>query len=307
VTSSARPRFLVLAILAALAAVLPGCPSGDDDDDSGEGEGEGEGEVCDPRTCNGAGEECCETATGTACVNTTNNFNHCGQCGGTCTVAGDNPAANLCVDGGCACGESAACDGTPDSTCCPFAGRPAECTDTLTNPEACGGCNNNCVAPGRPERQSDRCLDGACVCGDAGEACGGDLASTCCPDEGGATSRCVNVQTDPVNCGGCAFADRVDDETHTRGDGILDEHLRCDAEVANMCRIAQCVCGIPEDIGVEAAPCLGGRASTCCAPANPDDAELAVCANLDSDEAHCGACNSPCAKGQTCTNGECGG
>ena len=291
----ARPSILLFVLLAALGLATTGCPSSDDDDDTSAGEGEGEGEVCDPRTCDAPGE-CCETATGTACVNTTNNFNHCGQCGGAC----DQVAANLCVSGGCACGESDACDGTDESTCCPFAGRPAECVNTLTNPEACGGCNNNCVAPGQPEKQSDQCLDGACVCGDTGAACTGRLDSVCCPDDDGGAS-CHNVQTDVLNCGGCSNADR--DEPR---DGEPDAIHRCDPEMGNICRLAVCVCGIPEDIGVDPAPCAGGRASTCCAPANPADADLAVCANLDSDELHCGQCNNPCAKGENCTGGACG-
>jgi hypothetical protein len=296
VTPLARPGFLLVLLLAAA-----GCPSSDDDDDTIGGEGEGEGEVCDARTCDGVGQQCCDTTTGSACVNTTSNFNHCGECGSQC----DQLAANLCADGGCACGESEACDGTEESTCCPFGGRPAECVDTLSNAEACGGCNNNCIAPGTPEKQSDRCLDGGCVCGDAGEACDGNLSSTCCPDEGGGSS-CHNIQTDPENCGGCSLADRDEDDPHVRDDGILDEHHRCDAEVANICRLAACVCGIPEDIGVEPAACGGGPASTCCAPANPADADLAVCANLETDELHCGECNNPCAEGENCTGGECG-
>lgn len=287
------PRLgLVLAMLLAVA----GCPSSDDDD-SGEGEGEGEGEVCDPRRCEG---ECCETDTGTACVITTNNFNHCGECGNQCDLL----AASLCAAGGCECGEEgAACDGTEESTCCARVG----CVNTLTDAETCGNCNTSCIAPGIPEKQSDRCLDGGCVCGDAGEACDGNLPSTCCPDEGGGSS-CHDILNEPENCGGCSLADRDEDEVlgYVRGDGILDEHHRCDAEVANMCRLAACVCGVPEDIGVEPAACAGGRASTCCAPANPADADLAVCANLDSDELHCGQCNNPCAKGENCTGGACG-
>lgn len=295
--ASSRIGFLALILASALSA----CGDDDDDDDIG-GEGEGEGEECDVRTCDAEGEQCCPTASGgTSCVNTNTSVNNCGECQSPC----DELAANRCTDGSCACGVSAACDGTEESTCCPFAGRDAECVNTLTNNDACGSCNVSCVAPGLPERQSDQCVDGACVCGDVGEACTGMLASTCCPTEGGGAA-CTDVQVDPQNCAGCSLADRVDDEDHTRGDGILDEQFRCVPEVANMCRLAQCVCGIPKDIGVDPFPCAGGRASTCCAPANPDDAPLAVCADLDSDEAHCGQCNNPCAKGQTCTAGECG-
>lgn len=291
-TASSRVFFLAFTLLAA----APGCGDDDDDDDTIGGEGEGEGEVCDVRTCNDPGQECCDTDTGTACVNSTNNFNHCGGCGEAC----DNLAANLCVESSCACGESDPCDGTAESTCCPVPGLPAQCVDTLSNAEACGGCNNNCIAPGAPEKQSDRCNDGECVCGDTGEACDGMLASTCCPEEGGGAA-CHNVQTEVENCGGCSLADRTDPR-----DGEPDLQFRCSAEVSNICRLAQCVCGIPEDIGIDPAPCLGGRASTCCAPANPQDADLAVCANLDTDELNCGQCNNPCGKGENCTNGTCG-
>jgi hypothetical protein len=293
----------LLAALVATSSGWAGCAasSDDDDDDVADGDADSDADadsdVCNDLTCNDEGEACCEGIA--SCITTTTNFQHCGGCGQACLPT----EATQCLDGECSCGQSGeACAGDAASMCC-SAADGAACVDTRSNPEACGSCNNNCIAP-TVEDESDRCTDGACACGDGGAVCAGGPNDTCCPDpEGGAS--CHDILGDYDNCGGCALADRSDVLPHVRGDGTPDSHFACSPEVSNLCHsIDGCVCGIPKDPFDDPFPCLGGRASTCC-EADPLDPDLAICADLDTSELHCGECNNPCAKNETCVGGVC--
>jgi hypothetical protein len=71
------------------------------------------------------------------------------------------------------------------------------CVDTRIDPEHCGGCWRDC-RPGL-------CVDGACQCRTGGTLC---LPTRCLPPPditgcGSATRLCVDLATDPVNCGAC--------------------------------------------------------------------------------------------------------
>jgi hypothetical protein len=88
---------------------------------------------------------------------------------------------------------------------------------------------------------------------------------TCC---GG---FCENLETDPMNCGRCGNA--------------CGEHQVCQEGVC---------------VGVECEPpCEAGEA---CCPVSGGDP---VCANLQIDSDHCGACGNACPAGESCSSGAC--
>jgi LVIVD repeat len=109
------------------------------------------------------------------CVDLRNDPANCGVCGVPC-----QPRA-VCSSGVCTCGGLSLCNGA--------------CSSTTTDPNNCGGC----------------ATDGGTVCS-TGQVCApttladGGLTGTCqvlCSDTICA-GACVDVTTDPGNCGGCA-------------------------------------------------------------------------------------------------------
>lgn len=185
------------------------------------------------RTCAGTPEDsCCAGLLAPSCIDTTSDPANCGGCGVLCADA----QAPACVGGACTCGTSArACAGTPEDSCCETDGA-FSCTDTGIDPAHCGACGEACD----PDVGTN-CVAATCLCGALGIGCGGSIRATCC-GEGTGAELCADLLTDEVNCGAC---DR-----------------RCEAPTSNHCRNGACVCGIPADIGVEAAPCAEGE--ECC-------------------------------------------
>lgn len=100
----------------------------------------------------------------------------------------------------------------------------------------------------------------------------------CCVGDDGA-GRCVNIDTDPDNCGACGVACSEGRGTH--------------------CEDRVCVCGDAER------GCGGLRQSTCCEPRAPGG--LPYCANFDEDGADCGGCGLACdpARADRCEGGRC--
>ena len=62
----------------------------------------------------------------------------------------------------------------------------------------CGACNNKCGPGGS-------CNAGVCSCGTGLSACGGTAgdAGTDAGDGGSSVVKCVDLKTDPQNCGAC--------------------------------------------------------------------------------------------------------
>ena len=109
------------------------------------------------------------------CVDLRNDPANCGACGIPC-----QPRA-VCSSGQCTCGGLTLCNGA--------------CSDTTTDPRNCGGCagdGGTVCSPGQvcaPSPLADGGLSGTCqvLCGET--VCSG---------------ACVDITTDPGNCGGCA-------------------------------------------------------------------------------------------------------
>lgn len=164
-----------------------------------------------PQLCSlGVCSETCAsglTACGQSCVDLQTNASHCGACGNTCAVG------TACVAGACACAAGYTACG-------------AACVDVLTDAQNCGTCGTVC--------DSGLCLAGVCQAstgaggtagtggetaaggsggetaaggsgGDAagGAATGGAATVTCETGLTACGTECVNLQTDPNNCGTC--------------------------------------------------------------------------------------------------------
>jgi hypothetical protein len=119
----------------------------------------------------------CETglsACGDECADLQENPSHCGGCGEAC----DGEAREVCRQGlcGCAAGELR-CDYDGFSLC----------RSTQADRYNCGGCGNEC-----PDNQI--CNTGVCTTA----TCQGDLRAC--------AGSCVDLQTDPSNCGACEIS-----------------------------------------------------------------------------------------------------
>jgi hypothetical protein len=104
------------------------------------------------------------------------------------------------MGGQCTCAGGPHCVG--NQTCC-----SSGCFDLASDPANCGSCGHPCnagqacmmgmcVTTGCSPActNGNMCMGTNCVC-NGGPACGG--TSTCCP------AGCVNLQSDPLNCGNC--------------------------------------------------------------------------------------------------------
>jgi hypothetical protein len=200
-------------------------------------------------------------------------FDECGPPSLGCCPPDQAHATNYCDPGPTTqhcgwCDQARSCVGR--EVCCrtPGAAKPPQfhCADLVTSDKDCGTCGNACAA-GR------RCDGGTCVCLRSQTPCGrtlpsgpeaccsGGRASTCC------SGRCVNIDTDPRNCGACGTV--------------------CPS--GKVCVGGACVCPSGSTTcGVGCCPPAGGPASNrdCCAGA---------CVDTRTDIAHCGACGQRCA------------
>ncbi len=202
-----------------------------------------------PASCNGGPvctgvDQCCKSG----CTNIDTDPNNCGGCNAPCANG------STCVGG--ICSPAATCDGQPACTgvdqCC-----PSGCTDLNTDPQNCGGC-------ARPCPKGDTCVSATCT---APASCNGGPVCTgvnqCCP------SGCADIDTDPLNCGGCSRP----------------------CPTGDTCVAAQCTAP---------ASCLGGpvciNKEQCCSDG---------CTDVDTDPENCGGCNRPCPMGDSCVSGQC--
>jgi hypothetical protein len=104
-----------------------------------------------------------------------------------CTTTTGFPSK--CVDAGCDCTQT--CDGG--------------CVDLTDDPKNCGACGTACLA-GVQVCSNSQCVCGGTLCPipDGGVGDAGYLVPDGGP--GGAPAVCVNIESDPGNCGGCGIA-----------------------------------------------------------------------------------------------------
>jgi hypothetical protein len=147
------------------------------------------------------------------------------------------------------------------------------CAEIATDVYNCGGCDNVCPA-------TVGCVGGSCSCVEPMIVCDG---------------ICLDPRADPNNCGGCGVS--------------CGEGLMCTAgECIGTCDAPSQICFNPRsagggggaDAGVD-----GGVDAGPPADAGPSGGVVAVCADLQTDDANCGRCNTRCSGGASCVMGAC--
>jgi len=228
-----------------------------------------------------------------------------GDCVG-CLTTSQCPANDICIDTECvpACGGGLACNG--GLSCC-----NGGCVDEVTNPNFCGGCENDCP-------NGDTCIGGVCQSPSGCTTSGCENGDSCCGD------LCVNTETSPLHCGSCTNVCTGGD---TCVDGFCQSTTTCfggpcppgesccplgctDIETdPNNCGGCGQPCVCPEGSNCE---CVGGTCTistsgcnggpgcvgdqTCCANG---------CTDINTDPNNCSQCGFACTTGDTCVNGNC--
>ena len=134
--------------------------------------------------------------------------------------------------------------------------------------------------------------------GGTGGSTGGAGGSTGCEKCGGPT--CLDLATDPSNCGACDNACAPDEtcaggECHCPGGGIACNGVCVDTMTdAKNCGGCGAPCGAGQTCVNGACQCSGGGIAC-----------NGVCVDTMTDEKNCGACDNACAVGQTCVGGAC--
>jgi hypothetical protein len=220
----------------------------------------------DPRNCGTCGNQC---APGQSCQS--------GACNALCAGGGVCTPSGFCV-ASCPSGQTP-CGGTNNST--------GFCVDTQTDSNNCSACGQQCPA-------GQVCANGGCVqsCGlGARSSCtgppsqnGGTInCSTCGQNYAACGNYCVDLTSDPINCGTCGTA--------------------CSA--GQVCRVGVCgaICPNSEVCakGVCVSVCPTGSVQCGAVGANA----TASCTDVGSDPGNCGACGNVCPQGEGCFAGSC--
>ncbi len=238
----------------------------------------------DPMNCGTCGRACAPplVCTGGEC---TCNGNVCGPrdscCASGCRDLMNDPsscgtcgtkcaAGELCMSGQCQCG-STTC--TSDQSCC-----NGQCTPTSGDARNCGACGNTC-------RPGESCVSSACKCvlaDGTSAACLGN--QTCCGD------GCFDLSNDVAHCGSCT-------QGCASGYGcVMGKCVQTTClpacSLGNTCVGTQCQC----QGKTGCTPADGGANIECCSSG---------CADLTTSIANCGACDHPCAMGDSCVMGMC--
>ncbi|WP_437321772.1 hypothetical protein [Sorangium sp. So ce385] len=237
---------------------------------------------------------------GDQCVDVMTDPRNCGGCAG---VSGKDCGAGTCVGGECV---SACPAGQPlcgDSCCPPRANATARCDGEVCD-YRCNAGFQSCNGTLDDGCESNRWVDRD-HCGDCATRCGRDegcsrgkcvcpAGSTRCGDQ------CVDVMTDPRNCGGCAGGSGRDCGAGTCVGGACespcpDGQTRCGERCCPPRANATARC----DGGVCDYSCNAGFQS--CNGTMNDGCE----SNRWEDDEHCGDCKTRCGRVESCSRGTC--
>lgn len=215
---------------------------------------------------------------GGQCVRLTNDANHCGGCG------------KACSDDVMTCNEAVCTCPAPLTNC------GGVCVDLQSDPQHCGACS-------------------AVAC-NAGQVCStGDCKSTCDANLTKCGASCVNTQTDNANCGGCDISCNGGQTCNAGVCACPANTTLCNGVcvdfTSDRANCGGCTTAGVVDGGTENFQCAQFKVCTnsacTCGDVRPDCDGNGTCEDLNKDNAHCGACNSPCdtAGGFTCKGGSC--
>jgi hypothetical protein len=156
-----------------------------------------------------------QTMCPTGCADLKTDSNNCGQCGNKCEEG------KVCIDGSCKPKEEVKCDPPCEEglECCKV-GEEAKCVNLKTDSENCGECGNKC-------EEGKECIDGRCepkekVC-ETKDDCKEN--EDCCEVEG--KKKCIDVTSDPKNCGECGKT-CPEDKPVCKEKQCEAEELKCD-------------------------------------------------------------------------------
>jgi hypothetical protein len=262
----------------------PGCPTGSACTADG-----GAGTCCGGGCCAGA---CC----GSSCVDLQTDPNNCGACGSVVPkgagCSGGVPWVSSCA--GAALSVHCTTDGGP-GLCCGGQCIGSALDDDVFNCGQCGtacatgarctayGCTASCSTPADCPTGYDLCSEGpygpyapkncyrsVCDAGSRGVQCEGSPAKVCCG------TSCLDVESDPDNCGGCGIA--------------------CDPD--QYCSQGVCLSGVTCTLAAQGEPCVvsPGKAGACCSGA---------CVDVNRDTSNCSGCGYSCPSPTRCSGGLC--
>ena len=247
--------------------------------------------------CTGATADMC----GTSCVNLKTDAKNCGTCGHDCSgLPNVKPGATVtCQAGICSVPPSACATGFAHCSTNPEDG----CEADLGRPGSCGQCGKTCVAP-----------TALCTTTTNPPSC----ASSCTtPTPTLCGTKCVEIQSDPSNCGLCGHNCTTLPNVKAGATGVecrsgacfvppsacvsgfahcpgAKPDDGCETSLTNTTNCGQCgkACVAPTGLcsTTTGAPTC---ASNCVAPAPTLCG--AKCADTQSDPLNCGACNNNCA------------
>ena len=214
---------------------------------------------------------------GGCCTDLQSDNDHCGTCGNKCDVA----AGFICTAGQCEC-----LVGLTDCS--------GKCVDLTTDNYNCGSCGNACLITDCDGKLvpcailkgmcPSPCPSGTCLC---------DLA-------------CVDIQTDPANCGAC-------NNKCTGGKTCQSGVCTCPTTLPDDCN-GVCVDtqNDPMNCGACGIACTGSACPpplckygmcTTCGPGMCDC--NGTCVDLQTDHNNCGTCGNVCTVYEVCSSGEC--
>jgi hypothetical protein len=133
-----------------------------------------------------------------------------------------------------------------------------------------------------------------------------DQTVSCSSGQTSCGGSCVNVKSDPHNCGTCGA---------TCGTGLVCSNGQCAVgcgDAGTLCGVGTCAnlntdfdnCGSCGHVCSSGQTCSSGKCNTggCTAP---NTACNGSCVNTNTDSQNCGGCGKACTQGQVCAQGQC--
>ncbi|MHB1845846.1 MAG: hypothetical protein ACYCWW_13550 [Deltaproteobacteria bacterium] len=226
--------------------------------------------------CDGIASNGCETPLDTNA--------HCGSCATSCSFAN---AAAACIGGAC---ELGACD-PGFANCDALTANGCE-TNLASSVQSCGSCGASCNLA----NATAVCVDGGCAIG----ACEAGFANC----DGLATNGCeVNVDTDVLDCGRCAFVCSSDNDTPSCVGGICQ--FSCNQGFAH-CQSGNTGCETATDGGNSVLDCGGCGISCSTLNGVPSCVGGACQWSCDPGFAHCASGNTGCETNLLTSTSSCG-